>query len=75
MGQHSVPTLSIRYENSYGELIGKEGEGFIYVLRLMNDARLLVGVECVGLCETAYRKALEHAEERTTMGKKIRNRL
>ena len=38
---------------------------------VMNDARLLVGFEGIGLCEKAFRQAKEFANMRIAMGKKI----
>jgi hypothetical protein len=41
------------------------------MLTLMNNARLGVGFECLGLSESAYRSAKEYASERASMGKTI----
>lgn len=68
LGHHGSPTCSVIFDNSLGELVGKEGEGFKLMLKLMNHARLGVGVEGIGMCEAAYRAAKEYAEERTSMG-------
>lgn len=71
MGQHSSVTVTLNYDDSRGELVGQRGHGFRNMLLVMNDARLLVGLEGVGLCEKAMRMAKAFAEERVTMGKKI----
>lgn len=71
MGQHSLATVTLNYDNSRGELVGKRGDGFRNMALVMNDARLTVGFEGIGLCEKAMRQAKEFAEERVTMGKKI----
>lgn len=71
MGQHSLATVTLNYDNSRGELVGQRGHGFRNMALVMNDARLTVGFEGIGLCETALRQAKEFAEERVTMGKKI----
>lgn len=71
MGQHSLATVTLNYDNSRGELVGKRGDGFRNMALVMNDARLTVGFEGIGLCEKALRQAKEFAEERVTMGKKI----
>lgn len=71
MGQHSNTVATIYYENSYAELIGKRGQGFQNMLLLMNNARILVGFEGTGLCESAFRMATQYAEERTSMGQTI----
>jgi hypothetical protein len=41
------------------------------MLLLMNNARVGVGFECLGLCEAAYRTALDFARNRPSMGKTI----
>jgi hypothetical protein len=41
------------------------------MLTLMNNARIGVGFEALGLMEAAYRKALAYARERPSMGKTI----
>lgn len=71
MGQHSSVTATINYEHSRAELVGKRGEGFKNMLLVMNDARLLVGYEGIGLSEKVLRMAKDFANERVTMGKKI----
>ncbi|USN49958.1 MAG: acyl-CoA dehydrogenase family protein [Myxococcales bacterium] len=71
MGQHSSVTVTLNYEDSRGELVGQRGHGFRNMLLVMNDARLLVGYEGIGLSEKAYRMAKAFAEDRFSMGKKI----
>ena len=70
-GHHASATCAIRFENTPAELIGNRGEGFRYMLKLMNGARVGVGFECLSLCESATRKAKEYALERRSMGKVI----
>ena len=41
------------------------------MLVLMNNARVGVGFESLGLCEAAYRVARDYAAERPSMGKTI----
>ncbi len=71
LGHHGSATVSLLYEDSWGELIGKRGEGFEYMLALMNSARINVGFESIGLAEAAYRQARAYAQERWAMGKPI----
>jgi 3-(methylthio)propanoyl-CoA dehydrogenase len=71
IGHHGSPTCSVHFDGSIGELIGKKGEGFRLMLKLMNHARLGVGFESVGLCEAAYRAAKDYAAQRITMGTTI----
>jgi alkylation response protein AidB-like acyl-CoA dehydrogenase len=71
MGHHASSTCAISFDRSPAHLLGKRGEGFKYMLTLMNNARIGVGFEAIGLCEAAYRKALAYAAERPSMGKTI----
>lgn len=71
LGHHASATCAIRFDDTPAELIGERGEGFEQMLLLMNNARIAVGFESIGLCEKAYRLARDYASERETMGKPI----
>jgi alkylation response protein AidB-like acyl-CoA dehydrogenase len=71
MGHHGSVTAAISLDRVPAQLIGKRGEGFKYMLTLMNNARIGVGFECIGLAEAAYRMASAYASERRSMGKPI----
>jgi hypothetical protein len=71
MGHHMSVTANLGFERTPAFLIGQRGEGFKYMLTLMNNARLGVGFECIGTCEAAYRVAAAYAAERPSMGKTI----
>jgi len=73
LGHNSSPTVSLLYEQSEAELIGELGQGFDLMLLLMNNARVAVGFEALGVCEAAYRMAVKYASERRTMGKAIKD--
>jgi len=71
LGHHASATCALAFDGARAELIGQRGEGFRYMLILMNNARLGVGFESLGLSECAYRIAREYAAERRSMGKTI----
>ena len=71
LGHHGSATCGLVFDRAPAELVGQRGEGFKYMLTLMNNARLGVGFECLGLSESAYRAAVEYASERASMGKTI----
>jgi hypothetical protein len=71
LGHHGSCTAALTFDRAPAHLLGKRGEGFKYMLTLMNNARLGVGFESIGLCEAAYRLAREYAAERPSMGKTI----
>ncbi|HMV65994.1 MAG TPA: acyl-CoA dehydrogenase family protein [Myxococcota bacterium] len=71
LGHNGSATVAISFERSPATLIGKRGEGFKLMLMLMNNARVGVGFESLGLCEAALRSARAYAAERRSMGKTI----
>ncbi len=71
LGHHGSATCGLVFDKAPAELVGKRGEGFKHMLTLMNNARLGVGFECLGLSESAYRTAVAYASERSSMGKTI----
>jgi alkylation response protein AidB-like acyl-CoA dehydrogenase len=73
LGHGSSPTVSLLYEDSEAELIGSLGQGFELMLVLMNSARVAVGFEGLGVCESAHRMAQAYAATRVTMGKPIKD--
>ncbi len=71
IGHHGSATCALVYDRSPARLVGERGEGFRMMLLLMNNARLAVGFESLGLMESAHRLATAYAEERTAFGKPI----
>ncbi|HJK97743.1 MAG TPA: acyl-CoA dehydrogenase family protein [Polyangiaceae bacterium LLY-WYZ-14_1] len=71
LGHHGSATCALSFDRAPAELVGRRGEGFKYMLVLMNSARLGVGFECLGLLEAAHRVARDYAAERPSMGKTI----
>ncbi len=72
MGIIGSPTCELVFKNAPAELVGSRKLGLIkYVMALMNGARLGIAAQSVGLCEAAYREALEYAKERMQFGKAI----
>lgn len=71
LGHHGSVTAALSFDRAPAQLIGKRGEGFKYMLVLMNNARVGVGFESIGLAECAYRMACDYAEVRRSMGKAI----
>ena len=68
LGIHASPTCVMALgENggAVGYLIGEENMGMVYMFTMMNNARLGVGLEGVGVADRAYQQSLAHATERT----------
>ena len=71
MGLHGSFTCEVVYENSKAKLIGKPHNGFRYMLHLMNEARIAVGLQSVGGIEGCLAYARNYAEEREQFGKNL----
>ena len=71
LGHHGSVTAALDFDHVPAELIGRRGEGFKYMLVLMNNARVGVSFEAIGLAESATRLAHAYAAERKSMGKPI----
>jgi 3-(methylsulfanyl)propanoyl-CoA dehydrogenase len=54
MGINASPTCVMAYEDAVGYLIGEPNEGMRYMFRMMNTARLSVGLEGLAIGERAY---------------------
>lgn len=74
MGLHGSPTCALSFDGSQGWLVGKEGSGLNAMFIMMNAARLSVGLQGVGVAETAYQAALNYAKDRR-QGRAISERL
>jgi alkylation response protein AidB-like acyl-CoA dehydrogenase len=64
LGIHASPTCVMAYEGAEAELVGAIGNGLAQMFTMMNAARLNVGMEGVGIAETAYQRALAFSLER-----------
>jgi len=72
MGIKGSPTCELVFKNAPAELCGQRKLGLIkYVMALMNGARLGITAQSVGICDAAYREALQYAKEREQFGKRI----
>lgn len=52
-------------------LIGEEGGGFYQVLDGLNEERIAIAAECLGLGEVALERGIEYAREREVFGEPI----
>ncbi|MCA0279291.1 MAG: acyl-CoA dehydrogenase [Proteobacteria bacterium] len=73
LGLHGSPTCTMIYGDGFvkgeepgavGWLIGEENRGLACMFTMMNNARLLVGIQGVAIADAAYQKALTYANER-----------
>src|SRR5438045_337920 len=67
LGMHASPTCTMTmgdHGGAIGYLIGEENRGMQCMFTMMNQARLGVGLEGVGIADRAYQQALSYAQER-----------
>ena len=64
MGIHASATCVMHFEEAEGFLIGAPHQGLRCMFTMMNAARLGVGLQGLGLGETAYQSAAAYARER-----------
>ena len=64
VGLHGSPTAVMEYDSAKGWLVGQESQGMKAMFTMMNNARLGVGAEGLGVAEAALQKALKFASER-----------
>ena len=70
MGLHGSPTAVLQYEDAKGWMIGPERGGMAAMFTMMNNARLGVGEQGIGIAEAAFQHAMNYALERK-QGKSI----
>jgi len=71
MGIHGSPTCVVELEHAEAFLLGARGQGFRAMLDLMNNARLGVAAQAIGVAEAAYRAARDYAAQRVQFGTPI----
>ncbi len=64
LGLHGSPTAVMDYEGATGWLVGEPNGGMSAMFTMMNNARLGVGGQGIGVAEGACQQALAHAMER-----------
>jgi len=74
LGIHGSPTCELQFNNAPAELLGERQRGLTkYTLWLMNNARLGVAAQAVGIAEAAYREADLYAAKRIQFGAPVRD--
>lgn len=68
MGLHGSPTAVMEYDGAVGWLVGAPHRGMAAMFTMMNNARLGVGVQGIGVAEAATQAALGYALERRQGG-------
>jgi butyryl-CoA dehydrogenase len=67
IGWRGLPSIALNFgENGdcRGYLVGEPNQGLTYMFQMMNEARLMVGLNGVSTAYVAYQEALEYAKTR-----------
>jgi butyryl-CoA dehydrogenase len=64
MGIKAAATCTMSFDGAEGYLVGEPHKGMRYMFTMMNTARLSIGLQGLGLAETAYQSAVAYARER-----------
>ena len=64
MGIKGSATCVMNFEGAQGWLIGEANQGLKCMFTMMNSARLMVGIQGLGIAESAYQISLGFAKER-----------
>ncbi|MBP6620199.1 MAG: acyl-CoA dehydrogenase C-terminal domain-containing protein [Leadbetterella sp.] len=73
MGQKATPAMHLAFgenENCIGHLLGEPHQGLAQMFKMMNGARLGVGMTGIACASAAYHHSLKYAKERT-QGKRL----
>lgn len=74
VGLHAQDTCELFFDNvkvPKSALLGKEGEGFKYLMTELAQERLVVGLSAIAAAEGALYKTIQYTKERKAFGKSI----
>ncbi|MEE8582018.1 MAG: acyl-CoA dehydrogenase family protein [Myxococcota bacterium] len=71
LGIHGSPTATVVFNGAEAYRVGPKGEGFKAMLVLMNNARLGVAAQGIGISEAALHSALNYSRVRKQFGAPI----
>lgn len=76
MGQKAIPAMHLAFgdkNNCQGYLVGEANKGLKYMFKMMNGARIEVGLLGTAISSAAYYASLQYAKERT-QGRDVNNK-
>jgi alkylation response protein AidB-like acyl-CoA dehydrogenase len=74
LGMRASETAELIFDNvrvHNDQLIGKEGDGFIQAMKVLDGGRISIGALALGIAKGAYEAALKYSKEREQFGKPI----
>ena len=75
LGMRASETAALFFDNCripQENLLGKEGEGFIQAMKVLDGGRISIAALSIGIANGAMKAAVGYADERVQFGKKIR---
>jgi len=75
MGLRASPTVQLHFSDMRvpgDRLLGQAGSGFIYAMQSLDNGRLGIAAQAVGIAEAALRASAAYAAERKQFGKPIK---
>ena len=76
MGLRASPTVQLTFESlrvPAANLLGQEGQGFVYAMRSLDNGRLGIAAQALGIARAALSASLDYAAERKQFGKPIKD--
>ena len=64
LGIHASPTCVLQFEEATGYLVGELHQGLMGMFVMMNEARVGIGVQGLGIAQRAYQRANDYAYTR-----------
>jgi alkylation response protein AidB-like acyl-CoA dehydrogenase len=75
MGLRASPTVQLVFENlrvPAANLLGEEGSGFVYAMQSLDNGRLGISAQSIGIARAALEVSTAYAAERRQFGKPIK---
>ncbi|WP_449354272.1 acyl-CoA dehydrogenase family protein [Virgibacillus natechei] len=71
LGVRAVPSAEIEFTGAKGYLVGKENQGFYYMIEALNLSRVSNAVSSLGIMRRAYLEAKNYAKDREAFGQAL----
>ncbi len=74
MGLRASPTVQLVFDNMRvpaANLLGQEGSGFVYAMQSLDNGRLGIAAQALGIAQAALKQAADYAAVRKQFGKHI----
>jgi alkylation response protein AidB-like acyl-CoA dehydrogenase len=76
MGLRASPTVQLNLDGMRvpgANLLGEEGQGFVYAMRSLDHGRLGIAAQAIGIARAALEHSLDYAAQRMQFGRPIRD--